>query len=202
MLIHTHLKLVILFVIFRTPACHVICQTDADCLPGLDANTSLVRCESSTHTCNCTECVEETSDGACLLNPCFSLVNSTCSPLDRRSKTVTLVLAVLFTSLGAANFYIWRWPLGCLQLGITLFTWGPVIFFTVWDLGLFTIFENNLIKCTWRTRKKATLCSFVCSVIFLILVVLLGVSIVVWWFVDVVVFSTDGRTDGRGCALL
>ena len=202
MLFNFQLKLVILFIIFHDNACDVTCVTDSDCFLELVLNTSLVRCESSTQNCNCTGCFNKTNDGLCLLNPCFTILNSTCLPLDRRSRAVTIVLAIFFTSLGAANFYISHWLLGGIQLVITLFTWGPVIFFTAWDLGLFTILEKKIIKCSWRTRQRAIICSFTSSVIFLVLIIVLGVTIVIWWFVDVITFSMDGRTDGRGCALL
>ena len=202
MLLYVQVTLMILLIIFHNNACQVTCTTDADCFPQLGLNISQVRCESSIQICNCTECLEKTNDGLCVLNPCFTIVNSTCLPLNRRSKTVTIVLAIFFTSLGAANFYISQWVLGGLQLAISLFTWGPVIFFTAWDLGLFTIFEKNIIKCQLKTRQGAIICSFTCSIIFLVLVILLGVTIVIWWFVDVITFSTDGRTDGRGCSLV
>ena len=199
MLTLIQLQLVILFVIFNSCASHITCTTDRDCF-GL--NTSLARCESSTQICNCTDCLVDTNEGFCLLNPCFTLVNNTCLPFDRKSKNVTLLLAIFLTSLGAANFYISQWVMGAIQLTITVLTWIPVIFFTTFDLILFTISEKNPRKCRCLRRDNVFLSAFVCTIIFLIIVILLGVVIVIWWFIDVIAVSTGGRTDGRGCALI
>ena len=131
----------------------------------------------------------------------FTIVNNTCLPFDRRSKTVTILLAIFFTALGAANFYISQWVLGGMQLAISLFTWGAIILITIWDLGLFTIYQKDL-KFQWLLDLRMLPSYIICTIIFLVFVILLGVTIVIWWFVDVILFSIDARTDGRGCALV
>lgn len=162
------------------------CTSDSDCFP--DLNSNLSSCLSS--FCICRDCLSTDSlSNRCVLDPCFVILNDSCFPLsDHPLKSIALLYAVFLTAAGASNFYLHLWIPGSIQLSITLILWTIVIFHTIWDLVVFTLVKKNKLRGGFFVP-----CSIISTIVFVIIVALLGIVIVIWWFVDVISLAT-GKT--------
>ena len=186
--------LIFMFLLYLPSSSHPFhCTSDSDCFP--DLNSNLSSCLNS--FCTCRDCLSTNAlSNRCVLDPCFIVINDTClSPLDHHHlKSIALLYAIFLTAVGASNFYLQLWIPGGVQLIITLLLWTIVFLHTIWDLLLFTLVKKNKIRGGFLVP-----CSIISTIVFVIIVALLGVVMVIWWFVDVISLATDNKKNMDGC---
>lgn len=143
-----------------------------------------------------------------MYEPCFGYDQTSQECLDYRKSHVTaLVLSILLSSLGAANFYIDQTWLGVAQLSILLVLVTSVCLCTSY-LCCLVCCEDECEDCCCESCWGCCECcdgetnfvyTFVCVTC---LALALTVVIVCWWAVDLAVFSLNARGDGNGCPLI
>eukprot|EP00731_Ephydatia_muelleri_P001333 Em0001g1333a len=163
------------------------CSSSSDCYPA-DLNGSVVPplyINCSDHKCKCWM---------------YDVATRTCTDLRKEQRTAFL-LSFFLSITGAANFYIQRYDLGGVQLGIFLLL--PIVLLLLFCLILMVIFVIDLLfisrcreyfepiygsgGCLWWPI-------LVLSCTWILLVAM-------WWVTDLFVFAADLRPSGDGCPL-
>ena len=175
------------------------CEYNTDCTGVPIYNESIyVRCSDGQCVCKTDDyCFQYTpdSDYPCtILKTCnqYSRATDSCTNPNGYDWRTAFILALLLSGTGAANFYIGRYELAVPQLFILLS--ALLIQFILIGIRL------------WARKKKVDedgfLCVFCCLAMVLtavlILIVLTGIT---WWIVDVVLIYQNQRLDTNGCHL-
>ncbi|WP_411023754.1 NINE protein, partial [Salmonella sp. s51228] len=95
--------------------------------------------------------------------------------INRKNKVKAVLLSIFLGGVGAANFYLEEYGLATAQLLLTLISWCSVIFFTCWDLFIYTKLESYKFRnrrLRSKHRDELILCSFISSICCLIIVLL------------------------------
>ena len=173
------------------------CTSALQCYPtgyvagGIEVPPTFINC-SADGECVCRNCFSLQDVGTCAVDaPCrtYDTTNGTC--LDhRRSQVTALVLAIVLTPIGAANFYVARYEYAVPQL---------VLFVILIASSLF----GRILRCFSEDKGRETesflaLCSTVVAAVVAILALL---TILAWWIADVVMFAKNTRRDGSNCLL-
>ena len=174
------------------------CTSPLQCYPtgyetgGIDVPPSFVNC-STEGECVCRNCFNLQEDGdTCVVDaPCqtYDTTNGTC--LDhRRSQVTAVILAIVLSPVGAANFYIARYEYAVPQL-------------VLFVLLIASSFFGRILRCSSEDKKHDTESFWaVCSTVIAASVAVLALlTILAWWVADIVIFAKNNRRDGSNCLL-
>ena len=175
------------------------CEYNTECTGVPINNQSIyVRCYEGQCICKTDDfCFQYTPDSyypCTILKSCnqYSRVDDSCTNPNGYDWRTAFILALLLSGTGAANFYIGRYELAVPQLMLLLSV---------------LVIQLILISIRlWARKKKVDDNGFLCVFCFLamiltIVLIVLVLTGITWWIVDVVLIYLNQRLDTNGCHL-
>jgi len=150
--------------------------------------TNVGECNATSGMCDCNQTLtcfvyDNVSNFCQLGSRCYSYNEEMeeCR-LGRKSRTTALLLSIFLINFGAANFYIEQYQYAVPQIVLGLL----LCFFQVASCGV----------AKTRDEETSYACIICCSINSVFSLLFLA-----WWIADLVIFATNTRPDGEGCAL-